>query len=553
MSEWNQFELKDITSKIGSGATPRGGQEAYKTEGISLIRSQNILDFSFSYNGLAFIDENQADKLKNVIVEENDILINITGDSVARVTKVPQEVLPARVNQHVAILRPKQSEIDSDYLLYYLLNPFFKRLLLKIASDGATRNALTKTQLQELIIRVPSINEQKQIAKTLSNLDQKITLLRQQNQTLEQLAQTLFKRWFVEFEFPCLPQNYRFSGHVNSNHNLESVLTYKKVGGLPVPDDKNWFVYVLLCEDNSFYKGMTTDLYRRFYEHYIGEGAKHTKTHKPIKVIHWEQFNSQKEARKREEELKTGYGRTWIKREYEKFLKYGYPQKDGLPAHQTRLMMAGKMVSSELGEIPEGWKFGALSSLFDFLEGPGIRNWQYTESGVPFINIRLIKDNDIDVKGSNFVSLEEGNGKYNHFKLEAKDMVVSTSGSLGKTAIVRESHLPLLLNTSVIRFRPIGIANYPFMYQYLKSKSFERELLTLASGSVQLNFGPTHLKQIEMILPDKNVLNIFKMSTQGGYNQIIENKEQIQTLTKLRDTLLPKLMSGELKVNSKNN
>lgn len=424
MSEWESIELKELTTKIGSGATPRGGQEAYKSEGISLIRSQNILDFSFSYNGLAFIDEDQAYGLRNVEVQENDILINITGDSVARVAKVPTEVLPARVNQHVSILRSNQSKLDPDYLLYYLLNPIIKKHLLRIASDGATRNALTKSDLEDLIVQAPKdVEDQREIAKTINVYDQKIILLREQNQTLEELAQTLFKRWFVEFEFP--------------NEN-------------------------------------------------------------------------------------------------------GQPYKSS----------GGKMVESELGEIPEGWRVGALSSLFDFLEGPGIRNWQYTESGVPFINIRLIKDNDIDVNGANFVSLEEGNGKYNHFKLEAKDMVVSTSGSLGKTAIVRESHLPLLLNTSVIRFRPIGIANYPFMYQYLKSKSFERELLTLASGSVQLNFGPTHLKQIEMIVPDEDVLNAFKMSTQGIYDQIIENQEQIQSLTQLRDTLLPKLMSGELKINA---
>ncbi|GAA3557710.1 restriction endonuclease subunit S [Snuella lapsa] len=147
MSEWDSVELKELTTKIGSGATPRGGQEAYKSEGISLIRSQNILDFSFSYNGLAFIDEDQAYALRNVEVQENDILINITGDSVARVAKVPSEVLPARVNQHVSILRSNQNKLDQDYLLYYLLNPIIKKHLLRIASDGATRNALTKSDL----------------------------------------------------------------------------------------------------------------------------------------------------------------------------------------------------------------------------------------------------------------------------------------------------------------------------------------------------------------------------------------------------------------------
>ena len=71
MSKWKEYKLKDITIKIGSGATPTGGSNSYKSEGISLIRSQNVLDFAFSYDGLAFIDKEQANKLNNVIVQES--------------------------------------------------------------------------------------------------------------------------------------------------------------------------------------------------------------------------------------------------------------------------------------------------------------------------------------------------------------------------------------------------------------------------------------------------------------------------------------------------
>lgn len=91
MTEWKETELQELTTKIGSGATPRGGSNSYKSEGISLIRSQNVLDMCFSNDGLALIDEEQAHGLKNVIVEEEDVLLNITGDSVARVCKVPKK------------------------------------------------------------------------------------------------------------------------------------------------------------------------------------------------------------------------------------------------------------------------------------------------------------------------------------------------------------------------------------------------------------------------------------------------------------------------------
>lgn len=189
--------LEEITLKIGSGATPRGGQSAYKTQGISLIRSQNVYDFCFSRNGLAFIDEKQAKKLDNVTVESGDILFNITGDSIARTCIVPNEILPARVNQHVSIIRCKD-DYDSKFINYYLIN--LKSYLLQICGVGGTRNALTKEALQKLQIRVPST--QKQIAKVLSDLDAKIEVNNKINQELEAMAKTLYEYWFVQFDFP---------------------------------------------------------------------------------------------------------------------------------------------------------------------------------------------------------------------------------------------------------------------------------------------------------------------------------------------------------------
>lgn len=207
-----------------------------------------------------------------------------------------------------------------------------------------------------------------------------------------------------------------------------------------------------------------------------------------------------------------------------------------------------KLIDSELGKIPEGWKVKMLPEVFDFLEGPGIRNWQYTRKGCPFINIRLIQNNDINVKLANFISEKEANEKYKHFHLKERDMVVSTSGTLGRSAIVRKEHLPLLLNTSVIRFRPKDNKSYAFMYQFLKSDYFQNKILTMASGSAQPNFGPTHLKQIKILVPEKDILDKFNELVNPIYEIIIGNMSENQTLAALRDLLLPKLMSGEIRV-----
>ncbi len=196
MSEWKETELIELTVKIGSGATPRGGSNSYKSEGISLIRSQNVLDLQFSTNGLAFIDDIQADALKNVTIELNDVLLNITGDSVARACKVPDNILPARVNQHVAIIRVDEDKLTSDFLLYNLIAQ--KEELLSQSEIGATRRAITKGMIEKFQLNLPPLPEQKAIASVLSSLDDKIDLLHRQNKTLEQMAETLFRQWFVE-------------------------------------------------------------------------------------------------------------------------------------------------------------------------------------------------------------------------------------------------------------------------------------------------------------------------------------------------------------------
>ena len=189
--------LSDICLKIGSGATPTGGKSAYLMKGISLIRSQNVLDISFAEDGLAYISDEQARKLQNVEILEGDILLNITGDSVARVCIVPNHILPARVNQHVAIIRVDKTKADNNYILYSLIKS--KKTLLALASAGSTRNALTKKMIEEFEVFLPSLAEQKRIASILSSLDDKIAVNRRINAKLEAQAEALFKSWFVDF------------------------------------------------------------------------------------------------------------------------------------------------------------------------------------------------------------------------------------------------------------------------------------------------------------------------------------------------------------------
>ncbi|MFZ1392423.1 MAG: restriction endonuclease subunit S [Dokdonella sp.] len=191
---WRVDKLKNLCEKIGSGSTPNGGKESYFTTGISLIRSTNVFDYNFSFEDLAFISDEQANKLKNVEVKENDILFNITGVSVARCCKVPKNVLPARVNQHVMIIRPNGKLNISFYLLLNLCSTDSKNTLLGISQSGSTREAITKSELEEFLLLVPENELLQKFEKQLSKLFSLKDLKSLENQKLTEMKDLLLSK-----------------------------------------------------------------------------------------------------------------------------------------------------------------------------------------------------------------------------------------------------------------------------------------------------------------------------------------------------------------------
>lgn len=195
--------LGDVCSKIGSGATPRGGKSVYIDEGISLIRSQNVINLYFSYDGLAHITDEAGRKLKGVTVEKDDVLLNITGDSVARCCLVANDVLPARVNQHVCIIRPDKKILNPVFLMYYLNTSHIQQYLLLLAmGKGASRNAITKEMVEKFTLEKIPIERQNRIAEILSQYDKTIALNKKKIDILDNTASEIYKEWFVRFRFP---------------------------------------------------------------------------------------------------------------------------------------------------------------------------------------------------------------------------------------------------------------------------------------------------------------------------------------------------------------
>lgn len=192
---WKQKSLGSVTTKIGSGATPKGGKEAYQEEGITLVRSMNVHNGKFEYRELAHISDEQAAKLDNVTIEENDVLLNITGASVARSCVVPTEILPARVNQHVCIIRCKEC-ITPEFLNKLLIDDNYQDLLWSIAGSGATREAITKQQVESLQIVLPPMELQEQFAAFVKQTDKSKLEIQKSLEKLETLKRALMQKYF---------------------------------------------------------------------------------------------------------------------------------------------------------------------------------------------------------------------------------------------------------------------------------------------------------------------------------------------------------------------
>jgi len=163
----------------------------------------------------------------------------------------------------------------------------------------------------------------------------------------------------------------------------------------------------------------------------------------------------------------------------------------------------------------------SLSDVFWFQEGPGVRNWQFTSSGVKLLNVgNITKDGKVDLLRSERHILEdEAFGRYNHFLVDEGDLLMPSSGIpieedgllRTRSAFARSSDLPLCMNTSTIRFKPkMERASLLFLQGWLQSREFRVQITKLVTGSAQKNFGPSHLKQLSITLPHSDLQDDFE-------------------------------------------
>lgn len=575
--EWHVKMIQEI-GEVVSGGTPKTKETSYWNGNISWITPKDLANFDERYieRGERSITEEGFNNSSTKLLPKGTVLFSSRAP-IGYLAIAKKELC---TNQGFKNIVCNKKYSDNEFLYYMMKN---RTKEIKNIAGGSTFKEVSAKVIKGFKIPVPPVEEQKAIAHILSTLDEKIETNNQINKKLEEMAQAIFKRWFVDFEFPCIPKNYKFLGSgkpcnprgSGKPDDYDKVLTYNRVGGLPVPDGKSWFVYVLLCDDGSFYKGMTKDLYRRFYEHYTGIGAEWTKIHKPVKVIHYEKFNSQQEARKREEELKSGYGREWIKREYKKYqegspahkmkegllaheMKAGlsdHEMKAGSPAHQTRLMIAGEMVESELGMIPKGWEVSTVGELAEVVsKGTTPRKGDIDKANddktVKFIKVKDIGDDGIiDLHSLEHIPKSIHLNQLKRSVLEYKDVLISIAGTIGRVSYVNDDLINANINQAVafIRLKDIE-KHFLFILYKFKSNEFQDSLSSKVVQGVQANISLTVIKNEKLLISKSDMLlkyNIFMNSIFNKKDVIIRENNNLKNI---RDTLLPKLMSGEIRV-----
>ncbi len=324
--------------------------------------------------------------------------------------------------------------IDNKYCFYHYFLSTLRHL-----DSGSAQSQITINDLSNLEITIPPLQTQKKIAHILSTLDEKIELNRKMNQTLEEMAQTIFKSWFVDFD--------------------------------PVHAKAN-------CTDEAEFENIAKEL--------------------------------------------------------------------GI-SKEILDLFPSEFIESELGMIPKGWKATELSQVCKIQSGYAFKSAWWQDTGVKVIKIKNIDGNRVNTLDCECVS-EEIATKNSNFKLLNGDMLIAMTGAtVGKVGVIYTSDEEYLLNQRVGRFQPIKYYD-EYVKIFASSSKFFESIQGQAQGSAQPNISAREIETVKIIKPNNEIMKAFSSLLNPFFSKILEHQGEIQTLEKTRDTLLPKLLSGEIDV-----
>jgi type I restriction enzyme, S subunit len=213
----------------------------------------------------------------------------------------------------------------------------------------------------------------------------------------------------------------------------------------------------------------------------------------------------------------------------------------------TAALFPDSFEEPELGAAPKGWRIGTLADLATFQNGYAFKSKDWSEAGHPVIKIGNVKPSLISFDGCSFVAAESVIG-LDRFKLKRGDLLVGMTGYVGETGLVTEVSPAAYLNQRVGRIATFaGIKDLGFVFCLTRHEDFKAFAEGQSHGSAQANVSGSDLLKFKSVIPSNKILSAFNEVMESLIDSIISNHEQAQMLSMLRDTLLPRLISGQLR------
>ena len=368
------------------------------------------------------------------------------------------EGLRCCLGRRMGLLRAKRNKIIPEFLLYAYLSPAFQEVIREKTIHGSTTDRLSIKEMPSFKIQIPDVRKQNKIIKILKSIDGKLELNQQVNKTLEQMAQALFKSWFVDFE------------------PVKAKMAVLEAGG---------------SQEDATLAAMTAI------------SGKDADALAVFEREHPEQYA----------ELKA-----------------------------TAELFPSAMQESELGEIPVGWLVKPLGDSLEIKRGGSPRPIKdfIRPTGYPWVKIAdaTASTSPFLFKTSEFIK-EEGLKKTVY--LRKGDLILSNSATPGLPKFLQ---LDACIHDGWLYFPKIS--NYTDTYLYFLFLKIRRELVAKGNGSVFTNLKTDILREHLAVLPEYKIVNRFSVLALSYLDAIKANELTINSLSCLRDTLRPKLLSGEI-------
>jgi len=557
---WSWSCMGHVADVIGGGTPKTGESRNYENGTIPWLTPADLSGYTSKYieHGQRFITQEGLRSSSARMMPAGTVLFSSRAP-VGYVVIAKNEIC---TNQGFKSFVLNSEVICSDYAYWWLKGA--KGLAESMAS-GTTFLELSGAKAKKIPIPIAPMDQQKQIVeeieKQFSRLDEAVANLKRVKANLKRYKASVLQAAVTG----KLTEEWRKNNPdiEPASKLLERILTERRqkweetelakmrAKGLPAPKDGVWWLYVILCDDDSFYIGVTRDMPRRWSEHTGGKGAEWTKKHKPVLIIHHEKFCSQDDAYNREKELKTGFGRKWLKREYvngrlrqagkepkndkwkEKYKESAFPDVSNLP------------------ELPDGWVWESMGRVCEKITDGTHHSPLNTEAGeYKYVTAKNLKPWGLDLTNLTYVDEETHQQIYSRCDVKKDDVLYIKDGATTGLAVLNplEEEFSLLSSVAVLRF---STGLYPkFFVHALNSPVVQDRMLSNVSGVAITRLTLSKLNESLIPIPstEEQQAIIQEIESRLSITEEIERTVNANLLRteRLRQSILKQAFSGKL-------